>query len=117
LYIIFGVVCIAVIWLLFHQSSLQAEKNITVRVFDWKKNPVTQGEVKIYLNEYIRTQSLDKMGQALFTGIPAEMMRSKKKLEVTSPGYGMRSFDTLLTNEKPLELVLPLSTWCLSEEK
>jgi hypothetical protein len=110
LYIIFGVVCIAVIWLLFHQSSVQAEKNITVRVFDWKKNPVTQGEVKIYLNEYIRTQSLDKMGQALFTGIPAEMMRSTKKLEVTSPGYGMRSFDTLLTNEKALELVLPLST-------
>ncbi len=86
------------------------EQNITVRVYDYKKRPVTEGEVKIYLNEYIRTQSLDKMGQALFTGIPAERMANNRKIEVSSPGYATRIFDTLLSNSQPLELVLPLST-------
>jgi hypothetical protein len=87
-----------------------AEKNITIRVFDWKKNPVTQGDVKIYLNEYIRTQSIDKMGQALFSGIPADMTKNKMKIEVSSPGYATKSYDTLLTSSKPLELMLPLTT-------
>jgi hypothetical protein len=78
-------------------------------VCDWKKNPVTKGNVKIYLNEYIRTQSLDEMGQALFTGIPTQMLNSSRKIEVSSPGYSTRVFDTTL-NEKPMELTLPLST-------
>ncbi len=94
-------------FLLPHSAS---EKNVTIRVFDWKKNPVTQGEVKIYLNEYIRTQSIDKMGQALFSGIPAEMVKNKMRIEVSSPGYATKSFDTLLTSSKPLELTLPLTT-------
>jgi hypothetical protein len=86
------------------------ERIITIRIFDWKKNPITDGDVKIYLNEYIRTQSIDKMGQALFTGIPAEMEGNKMKIEVSSPGYATKHYDTLLVNEKPLELVLPLTT-------
>jgi TIR domain len=86
------------------------EKNVTIRLFDWKKNPITQGEVKIYLKEYIRTQSIDKMGQALFTGIPDVVVKSKMKIEVSSPGYTTKSFDTLLINSKPLELILPLTT-------
>jgi hypothetical protein len=108
-YVLLALACIVAILLLYNKSSAEpTERNVTVRVFDWKKAPVTQGEVKIYLNEYIRTQSLDKMGQALFTGIPVQMMKDKKKIEVSSPGYSMRTFDTVL-NEKPLELVLPLS--------
>ena len=71
---------------------------------------MTQGDVKIYLKEYIRTQSVDKIGQALFTGIPADMVRNKMKIEVSSPGYATKSFDTILTNAKPLELTLPLTT-------
>ena len=90
--------------------SKAAEKTVTIRIFDWKKNPVTQGDVKIYLKEYIRTQSVDKMGQALFTGIPAEIAKNKIKIEVSSPGYATKSFDTLLTGSKPLELILPLTT-------
>jgi len=90
-----------------HSNS---EKNVTIRVFDWKKNPVTQGDVKIYLNEYIRTESIDKRGQALFNGIPADMVKNKMKIEVSSPGYATRSFDTLVTSSKPLELTLPLTT-------
>ncbi len=91
-------------------SNNGADKNITIRLFDWKKNPVTQGEVKIYLPEYIRTQSIDKMGQALFTGIPAGTFYSNMKIEVSSPGYASKVFDTLLQNSKPLELTLPLTT-------
>jgi hypothetical protein len=86
------------------------ERNVTIRVFDWKKNPVTQGDVKIYLKEYIRTQSIDKMGQALFGGIPADMLENKMKVEVSSPGYATQVYDTLLKSSKPLELVLPLTT-------
>jgi TIR domain len=109
-YIPVGVGLLLTLWLLFNNSNAgPSEKNVTVRVFDWKKNPVTQGEVKIYLNEYIRTQSLDKMGQALFTGIPAQMMKASRKIEVSSPGYSTMVFDTLL-GDKPMELTLPLST-------
>lgn len=90
--------------------SKAAEKTVTIRIFDWKKNPITQGAVKIYLKEYIRTQSVDNMGQALFTGIPAEIAKNKIKIEVSSPGYATKSFDTLLTGLKPLELTLPLTT-------
>ncbi|RYZ24668.1 MAG: carboxypeptidase regulatory-like domain-containing protein, partial [Chitinophagaceae bacterium] len=105
-----GVVALLALWFVINNSfNDPAEKNVTIRVFDWKKAPVTQGEVKIYLNEYIRTQSLDKLGQALFTGIPAQMLKSNRKIEVSSPGYSTRVFDTLLNN-KPMELVLPLST-------
>lgn len=87
-----------------------SEKNVTIRVFDWKNNPVTQGDVKIYLNEYIRTQSIDKMGQALFSGIPADKIKAKMKIEVSSPGYATKSYDTLIASSKPLELILPLTT-------
>jgi len=105
-----GLVVLLAFWFVINNSfNGPSEKNVTIRVFDWKKNPVTQGEVKIYLKEYIRTQSLDKLGQALFTGIPAQMLKSNRKIEVSSPGYSTRVFDTLL-NDKPMELVLPLST-------
>lgn len=87
-----------------------AEKNITIRVFDWKKNPVIQGNVKIYLKEYIRTQSIDNMGQALFTGIPIDKANNKMKIEVSSPGFATKSFDTLLANSSTLELILPFTT-------
>jgi hypothetical protein len=87
--------------------SKAKEKTVTIRLFDWKKKPITQGKVKIYLSEYIRTQSVDDMGQALFTGIPLGMTKSKMKIEVSSPGYATKSFDTLLTSSKALELTLP----------
>lgn len=87
-----------------------AVKNVTIRVFDWKKNPVPEGNVKIYLNEYIRTQSIDNMGQALFSGITSDMIANKMKIEVSSPGYATKNYDTLITNSNPLELTLPLTT-------
>jgi len=90
--------------------SKAIEKNITIRIFDWKKNPIVQGDVKIYLEEYIRTQSIDKMGQALFTSIPSKIFKHKLKIEVSSPGYATRFYDTLVTAAKPLELTLPLTS-------
>jgi TIR domain len=86
------------------------EKNVIIRLFDWKKNPITQGDVKIYLKEYVRSQSIDKMGQALFTGIPDDVVKNNMKIEVSCPGYTTKIFDTLFTNSKPLELTLPLTT-------
>lgn len=103
-----GVILVVLGGLYLPQKS--PEKNVTIRVFDWKKNPVTDGDVKIYLNEYIRTQSIDKMGQALFSGIPSEMMKTKMKIEVSSPGYATKNYDTLVTSSNPLELILPLTT-------
>lgn len=94
----------------FYLPHGSGEKVITIRVFDKKKNPVTQGDVKIYLQEYIRTQSIDKMGQALFTGIPGNGIRSKIKIEVSSPGYATKQFDTILNKAGTLELTLPLTT-------
>jgi hypothetical protein len=87
-----------------------SEKNITIRIFDWKKNPITDGNVKIYLPEYVRSQSVDKSGQALFTGIPAGTFSSNTKIEVTSPGYATKIFDTVLLNSKIIELTLPHTT-------
>ena len=86
-----------------------AEKNIAIRLFDKNKNPVTQGEVKIYLPEYIRSQSVDNVGQALFTSIPSGTLNNKMKIEITSPGYAGRSFDTILRRSKTLDITLALS--------
>ncbi|MEO6231894.1 MAG: toll/interleukin-1 receptor domain-containing protein [Ferruginibacter sp.] len=94
----------------FYQPTGNSETNVTVRIFDWRKNPIKQGNVKIYLKEYIRTQSIDDMGQALFTGIPATTERKGMKIEVSSPGYATKVFDTALNGTGLLELTLPLTT-------
>lgn len=93
----------------FYISAEPIEKTVTIRVFDKNKKPVTEGDVKIYLPEYIRNQSIDKMGQALFTGIPQESIKSRIKIEVSSPGYFTKHYDTVLNKEGTLELTLPLS--------
>jgi hypothetical protein len=86
------------------------EQNVTIRLFDHKKNPLTQGDVKIYLNDYIRNQSIDKMGQALFAGIPSGILSKKIIIEVSSPGYTTRQFDTVLNRSGAMELTMPLTT-------
>lgn len=59
------------------------EAKLAVRVFDWKNNPLTQGEVKIYLKDNIRTQSIDNNGQALFVDLPNEVTKRKLKIEIS----------------------------------
>ena len=93
----------------FYISPDPMEKTVTIRVFDKNKKPITDGDVKIYLPEYIRTQSIDKMGQALFTGIPQQSIKSRIKIEVSSPGYFTNHYDTVLNKQGNLELTLPLS--------
>jgi hypothetical protein len=88
----------------------QTEKIVTIRVYDWKKNPINHGNVKLYLHEYIRNQSIDDMGQALFAGVPAEILKNKVKLEVSSQGYTTTNYDTLINPNTPLELILPFTT-------
>ncbi len=87
----------------------QVEKNITIRLFDKNKVPISQGEVKIYLPEYIRSQSVDNVGQALFTGIPPGTLSKKMQIEITSPGYAARNIDTILRRSKTLDVTLALS--------
>ena len=117
--LIYSIIAAALLLLLgaFFLLPKNTDKMITIRAFDWKKKPITQGNVKIYLKEYIRTQSIDNMGQALFTGIPAAVATSKIKIEISSPGYATKTYDTLIVNDKPLELVLPLSTVILISGK
>lgn len=91
-------------------SRDQIEKNVTIRVYDWKKNPITHGNVKLYLQQYVRNQSIDDMGQALFADIPAEILKNKLKLEVSSQGYTTTIYDTIINANTPLELTLPFTT-------
>lgn len=87
-----------------------AEKIITIRVFDKNKNPLSQGNVKIYLREYIRSQSIDNMGQAQFAGIPQKGNGENIRIEVSSPGFATRNFDTVLNRSSTLELTLPFTS-------
>ncbi len=93
----------------FYFSPQPVDTTVTVRVFDKNKNPVTAGDVKIYLPEYIRSQSIDKMGQALFTGIPQNVKGSRIRIDVSSPGYATLHVDTLLNQKGTLDIMLPLS--------
>jgi hypothetical protein len=86
------------------------EQNVIVKVVDYKRNPVTSGEVKIALKEYVRTQSIDREGQALFTKIPPDELKIDRLIEVASPGYVVLRVDTMLQYGKPIQLVLPYSS-------
>lgn len=87
----------------------RTESTLVIRVFDWKKNQLKDGEVKLFLDEYIRTQSIDKEGQALFTKIPSAMFAKKVKMEISSPGYTTKIVDTLLSRDV-MEISLPFKT-------
>lgn len=89
-------------------KSDAAERMVTIRVFDKNAQPVKGGDVKIYLPEYIRTQSIDNMGQAQFSGVPQSSLKNKIRVEVVSPGYTSQVFDTVLNKSGVLELVMPL---------
>lgn len=80
---------------------------ITIRVFNKNKTPLTKGEVKLYLSDYIRTQSIDNNGQAQFAAVPPDYLQQPMKIEVSSPGYMPSQVDTILKENVPLELVLP----------
>jgi hypothetical protein len=84
-----------------------SKRIITIRVFNKNKTPLTKGEVKLYLSDYIRIQSIDNNGQAQFAGVPPDYMQQAMKVEVSSPGYMPTQMDTMLKENVPLELVLP----------
>lgn len=87
-----------------------ADKIITIRVFDEKNSSLTQGEVKLYLPGYIRSQSIDNMGQSQFTDIPENIMLNKIRIDISSPGYLSRSIDTILqSSSAPIQVTLSRS--------
>jgi len=81
----------------FYLPSGPSEKIITIRAFDEQNKPLKAGEVKLYLPGYIRTQSIDNMGQAQFTDIPEAIISNTIRLDISSPGYLPVTFDTLLS--------------------
>ncbi|MBX2921555.1 MAG: TIR domain-containing protein [Chitinophagaceae bacterium] len=83
-----------------------ADKIITVRVFDPKKNPVTGGQVKLYLPGYIRHQSIDNVGQAQFTGVSSRVFSKHIIVEVTSDGFENYAVDTIIKPDDPLLLTV-----------
>lgn len=86
----------------FYIPRSAADKIVTIRVFDLKKRPVTNGEVKLYLPGYIRRQSIDNVGQAQFTGIPSGSLNSNIKMEITSNGFENYSVDTTISAGEPM---------------
>lgn len=101
---------LAFLFFAFYYFKKPNEVGLTVRIFDWKKLPIPQGDIKIYLPQYIRTQSVDKTGQAFFSGIPQNALKNKMKIEVNSPGFVSITFDTLVNASNPLEIGLAFST-------
>jgi hypothetical protein len=100
---------VLVVWFGLHPPGIAAEKTLTVRVFDRNGASVSQGTVALYLNQYIRDQSIDTRGQALFTELPARKSSEKVKIEVSSPGYKRIQFDTVLKHSTVMELKLELN--------
>jgi len=98
------------LFFVFYFVNRPTETSLTIRIFDWKKVPIPQGDIKIYLPQYIRTQSVDKTGQAFFSGIPQNTIKNKMKIEVNSPGFVSLTFDTMVDVSNPLELSLAFST-------
>ncbi|MBK6546029.1 MAG: TIR domain-containing protein [Saprospiraceae bacterium] len=92
---------------LFYFLQEPTEAKLAVRVFDWKNNPLTQGEVKIYLKDNIRTQSIDNNGQALFVDLPNEVTKRKLKIEISSIGYATKIYDTLIAKSTFIEFRIP----------
>ena len=80
----------------FYLPKAPSEKIITIRAFDEKNKPLKDGEVKLYLPGYIRSQSIDNMGQAQFTDIPESIISQNIRIDISSPGYLPVSIDTLL---------------------
>ena len=100
------VLCVSIYFIL----SQRTDTNFTVRVFDTDKKALNQGDVTLYLNNHIRTQSIDKMGQSLFTGIPKSLFNQKIKIEIKSPGFTTKTFDTVLSKCRQLEINLLYQT-------
>jgi hypothetical protein len=91
----------------FYLPKAPAEKIITIRAFDEMNKPVKDGEVKLYLPGYIRSQSIDNMGQAQFTDIPEAIISKKIRIDISSPGFLPVSIDTLLDyTSVPVQVML-----------
>lgn len=104
----FGIISLAFIWYWISKDNIS--DNISFRIVDWKNNPITQGEVKIYLNEYVREESIDSKGLALMSGIPQSILKQKVKVEASSPGYTTQRMDTIVQSGKPFDITLPFTT-------
>lgn len=79
---------------------------LSVRLFDQDKNPVTRGDVTLSFPHYQRQGNVDEKGMVVFPDIPHDQLRNKIIINVVSDGYAPMTFDTLLTNFEPINLIL-----------
>ncbi len=93
-------------WLVYSYVQQSKGVHLTIRIFNWKKFPITEGDIKIYLPQYVRIQSIDKTGQAFFNDVPIKLLKNKMKIEINSPGYVHKTIDTLWDFRQALELRL-----------
>ncbi|MGN6495536.1 MAG: toll/interleukin-1 receptor domain-containing protein [Agriterribacter sp.] len=90
----------------FYIPGSDNSKTVTVRIFDSKQKPVTNGQVKLYLPGYIRQQSIDNVGQAQFTDVSSHMFDSRIKIEIVSDGFENYFVDTMLPTSGPVLITL-----------
>lgn len=90
----------------FYSPRPETERIVTVRVFDAKKKPVTNGQVKLYLPGYVRQQSIDNVGQAQFADVSSGLLSGSVKMEIVSDGFENYSVDTVLPSNEPLSVTL-----------
>jgi hypothetical protein len=87
-------------------KSGDSKQALSIRVVNEKHLPLTNGKVILYFSHYTREEAIDDKGSAVFSDISDEDLKSKIKLDINSDGYSRLTFDTLLKNFTPLELVL-----------
>ena len=88
------------------KESKIEDNNFVIRVLNPKKERITQGDVKIYLDEFTREQRLDRTGQAIFSGIPNKAFQKKIRIELSSPGYETSIIDTIISSASSIDLFL-----------
>ncbi|HOZ51324.1 MAG TPA: TIR domain-containing protein [Chitinophagaceae bacterium] len=89
-----------------NKKSKIEDNNFVIRVLNPKRERITQGDVKIYLDEFSREQRLDRTGQALFSGLPNTALQKKIRIELSSPGYETSVIDTILSSASSIDLFL-----------
>lgn len=83
-----------------------AAQNLSVRVVNEQRTPLTEGKVVFYFRNYTREQAIDRNGLAVFSDIKEDDLASALKIDVSCDGYKRLTFDTVLTGFAPLQLTL-----------
>ena len=79
---------------------------LSIRVFDQDNKPLSKGMVTVSFPDYQRQQQINDNGMAVFPDIPADQLRKKIMINISSDGFAGLTMDTLLSNFEPVNIVL-----------